>query len=229
MLILTYSLTNRRNKQVNKTETREYYKSIVGSDLSNTSKMPCVSFNLSARHCKTGSKLVNVKGSVCEGCYAMKGFYRVYGWIDKMTPKTEKIDNPLWTEAMVWLINNQLHNKDKGFFRWHDSGDLQSVEHLEKIAEVCRQTPTVKHWLPTREYKIVDDWAKQYDQPSNLAIRKSVHMIDGKLPKVGLSSSVHKESKAQGTECKAYNQKGQCLDCRLCWNTKVKNISYKYH
>ena len=229
MLILTYSLTNRRNKQVNKTETREYYKSIVGSDLSNTSKMPCVSFNLSARHCKTGSKLVNVKGSVCEGCYAMKGFYRVYGWIDKMTPKTKKIDNPLWTEAMVWLINNQLHNKDKGFFRWHDSGDLQSVEHLEKIAEVCRQTPTVKHWLPTREYKIVDDWAKQYDQPSNLAIRKSVHMIDGKLPKVGLSSSVHKESKAQGTECKAYNQKGQCLDCRLCWNTKVKNISYKYH
>jgi len=214
---------------MNKTEKRDYYKSIVGSDLSNTSKMPCVSFNLSARHCKTGSKLVNVKGSVCEGCYAMKGFYRVYGWIDKMTPKTEKIDNPLWTEAMVWLINNQLHNKDKNFFRWHDSGDLQSVEHLEKIAEVCRQTPSVKHWLPTREDKIVANWRKQYKQPSNLAIRKSVHMIDGKLPKVGLSSSVHKESKAQGTECKAYNQKGQCLDCRLCWNTKVKNISYKYH
>jgi hypothetical protein len=159
----------------------------------------------------------------------MKGFYRVYGWIDKMTPKTEKINNPLWVEAMVWLIQNQLHNKDKGFFRWHDSGDLQSVAHLEKIAEVCRQTPTIKHWLPTREYKIVDDWEKQYDQPSNLAIRKSVHMIDGKLPKVGLSSSVHKESKAKGIECKAYEQKGQCLDCRLCWNTKVKNISYKYH
>ena len=214
---------------MNKTEKREYYKSIVGSDLSNTSKMPCVSFNLSARHCITGSKLVNVEGSVCAGCYAMKGFYRVYGWIDKMTPKTKKINNPLWTEAMVWLINNQLHNKDKGFFRWHDSGDLQSVEHLEKIAEVCRQTPTVKHWLPTREYKIVDDWAKQYDQPTNLIIRKSIHMIDGKLPKVGLSSSIHKKNKPQGTECKAYNQKGQCLDCRLCWNTKVQNISYKYH
>ena len=214
---------------MNKTEKREYYKKIVGSDLSNTSKMPCVSFNLSARHCITGSKLVNVKGSVCKGCYAMKGFYRVYGWIDKMTPKTKKIDNPLWVEAMVWLINNQLHNKDKNFFRWHDSGDLQSVEHLEKIAEVCRQTPSVKHWLPTREDKIVANWRKQYDQPSNLAIRKSVHMIDGKLPKVGLSSSVHKESKPQGTECKAYNQKGQCLDCRLCWNTKVQNISYKYH
>ena len=35
-----------------------------------------------------------------------------------------------------------------------DSGDLQSLEMLEAIAEVARQTPEVKHWLPTKEYGI---------------------------------------------------------------------------
>ena len=116
---------------MNKQEKRNYHKSIIGSDLSKTTKMPCLSFNLSAEHCITGSKLVNVKGSVCYGCYALGGLYKVYGHIEKMKPKTDKIKNDLWVSSMVWLIENQLGNKDKSYFRWHDSGDIQSIEHLE--------------------------------------------------------------------------------------------------
>ena len=40
-----------------------------------TSKMPGLSYSLPAWECKTGSKLRKVKGSVCEGCYALKGCY----------------------------------------------------------------------------------------------------------------------------------------------------------
>ena len=46
-------------------------KKIVGSDLSNTTKMPSKSFNLSALDCSIGSKLVNIENSVCNGCYAL--------------------------------------------------------------------------------------------------------------------------------------------------------------
>ena len=42
--------------------------------LSRTSKMPCESISLDARQCKTGSKLAKIPGSVCNGCYALKGF-----------------------------------------------------------------------------------------------------------------------------------------------------------
>ena len=42
--------------------------------ISKTTKMPCRSFNLSAYFCKVGGKLVNIKNSVCNGCYAMDGF-----------------------------------------------------------------------------------------------------------------------------------------------------------
>jgi hypothetical protein len=37
-----------------------------------------------------------------------------------------------WTASMVRAIN-----KDK-YFRWHDSGDIQSAEHFAKIVEVAR-------------------------------------------------------------------------------------------
>ena len=52
----------------------EERKKITGG-LSKPSKMPGYAYNLPAIHCKTGSKLVDVKGSVCEGCYALKGCY----------------------------------------------------------------------------------------------------------------------------------------------------------
>ena len=50
-------------------------KAITGG-LSAPSKMPGPAYNIPAAACITGSKLVNVKGSVCEGCYALKGRYR---------------------------------------------------------------------------------------------------------------------------------------------------------
>jgi len=40
---------------------------------SQTEKMPWISWDIPAWECKTGGKLVNVKGSICEGCYALKG------------------------------------------------------------------------------------------------------------------------------------------------------------
>ena len=222
--------------KMTKKEQRDFHKSIIGSDLSNTSKMPCVSFNLSAKHCITGSKLVNVKGSVCEGCYALDGFYKVYGHIEKMKPKTEKIKNELWVSSMVWLIENQLsyiyngRKNDKSYFRWHDSGDIQSVEHLENIAQIARKLSHIMFWLPTREYKILASWRKKYKEPKNLIIRASAHMVDKEPPKnLGLTSTVHNTGKPIGFNCKAPSQDGACLDCRACWSPKVQNISYHIH
>ena len=50
-------------------------KEITGG-LSAPSKMPGPAYNLPAWECTTGKKLVNVPGSVCHGCYALKGRYR---------------------------------------------------------------------------------------------------------------------------------------------------------
>ena len=57
-----------------------------------------------------------------------------------------------WAEVMAFLIEQN----SCGYFRWHDSGDLQGQQHLDQIIEVCRLTPDVKHWLPTREIQWSD-------------------------------------------------------------------------
>ena len=43
------------------------------------------------------------------------------------------------------------------------------------------------------------------------------------------TSTVHENKKAFGLECIAYKQDGKCLECKACYNPKVKNISYPKH
>lgn len=132
--------------------------------------------------------------------------------------------------------NKGIHD-DTRFFRWHDSGDLQSVEHLEKIAEVARRLPNTKFWLPTREYGIVRDWINQGGiRPKNLIIRLSAHMVNGPLPRklakeLGvLTSGVHTHSfKPDAVICEAYTRNAMCGPCRKCWDARIPAISYPKH
>lgn len=197
----------------------------IAGTLSTPSKMPCHSYGLPAEECITGSKLVDVPNSVCNGCYALKGFYQTYAKTIKPAQykRLEAIEHPEWVQAMVTLIG-ATGNK---WFRWHDSGDLQSVEHLAKIVEIAEQLPKVKFWLPTREYKIVSLYRGEI--PSNLVIRLSAHKVDGLPIATSLqTSTVHTETPI-GFECRARYQSNECGSCRACWDPKVQNVSYHKH
>jgi len=140
------------------------------------------------------------------------------------------IDDPLWVDAMVVSIGTDA------YFRWHDSGDIQNIEHLEKIAAVARATPNCMHWLPTREYGIVSAFTAQYDVPDNLIIRLSAMFTDRPVvvPKTlqnvaGVAVSNVHSKKAIGTQCNAPKQNGECRTCRACWNRKIAAVSYSIH
>jgi hypothetical protein len=74
--------------------------------------------------------------------------------------------------------------KRQKWFRWHDAGDLQSVDHMNKIIEVCKLTPDTKHWLPTQERQYLP---KPEDVPENLIIRLSAAKVDGPLATPGVT------------------------------------------
>lgn len=204
----------------------------VTGGLTQTSKMPCKSYSLPTVACQTGYRMAQLLGSVCNSCYAQKGFYSVYAATIEPAQhaRLESISDPLWVSAMVTLIG-----ADK-YFRWHDSGDIQSLEHLEKIADVCRETPHCMHWLPTREYSIVKAYIEKHGQlPANLTVRLSA-MYPDKPVSVPASlrgirgiaiSNVHTTAPL-GEDCNASKQGGACLDCRACWDAN-KTISYKIH
>jgi len=224
-------------------KTSEALKLVGG--LSKPSKMPGWAYGLPAKECKTGSKLVNVSGSTCEGCYALKGCYVFKVVQDAQYRRLASIKHDLWTGAMALLINS----KKSKVFRWHDSGDVQDEEHLIKIFAVCKLTPGTRHWLPTREA-----WIKHFLPlcPDNLVIRFSAPMVDQDAPSSWPTTST--VTSAHNSEnCPAFrtdktgtvhtleafdtmtkeNKKdldlGHCGSCRNCWDPEVKNVAYGQH
>jgi|TARA_R110002051_G_scaffold133736_1_gene207015 hypothetical protein len=204
-------------------------KKITGS-MTRTKKMPGLSYSLPAWECITGAKLRKVKGSVCAGCYALKGNYTRYPAIKAAQYyRLATLMEPDWVPAMVTQIKRQK------FFRWHDAGDIQSAKHLTNIFEVCNQTPATRHWLPTREARFL----KLMDPdivPANLVIRMSSHMIDqGPVKSWPWTSTVQspgamRSSHVQDSrQCPARDQGNQCKSCRSCWDRRVTNVTYPKH
>lgn len=203
--------------------------------ISKTSKMPSHSFSLPAQECITGAKLAKVEGSVCHGCYALKGFYHMPTVKAPRYDNLSNINHADWVATMVASISkSSLKN---GFFRWHDSGDLQSLSHLNNIVAIANALPTIQFWLPTKEAGMLKDYAKQgLTIPSNLSIRLSMPMVDQapnlpeSLVNLGINTStVHKQAEGFVSTCPAYQNAGKCGSCRNCWNKDITNISYPIH
>ena len=190
----------------------------ITGGLSKPSKMPGPAHNLPAVACKTGAKLVKIPGSVCAGCYALKGRYRFNNVQRALERRLQALEDPRWVDAMVTLIKGQP------WFRWHDSGDIQSMKHLENIFEVCRLTPETQHWLPTQERQYLP---APEEVPDNLVIRLSRSKIDGPVPAAWSHDSGVTTGEAR--TCPAPDQGGKCLDCRACWNKDIKSVIYGKH
>ena len=199
----------------------------IAHTLGNPSKMPGKSYGIPAAECKVGSKLRKVEGSVCSKCYACKGHYAFNNVTKAQYMRLESINNPEWVAAMATLIKNE------SWFRWHDSGDIQSISHLTKILMVAALTPNTRHWLPTKEKGMIIQFLNDGGFiPENVTIRISGAMIDGNAPNVPndiCTSTVHKSNDAIGHSCPAPNQGGECKDCRACWDRTINNVSYHVH
>ena len=199
----------------------------IAGTLSKPSKMPSHSYGLPAEECQVGARLVKVKDSVCNECYALKGFYATYAKTVK--PAQYKrldaaVNHPDWVDAMVLLISKSGDTH----FRWHDSGDIQSIDHLRRIVQVCERTPEIQYWLPTREYRYVGLYRKLYGEfPANLVVRESAHMVDKPAPDHGLPTSTVVSDDSY--TCPASEQNNKCRDCRACWDPNVANVAYKSH
>ena len=191
---------------------------ITGS-MTRTKKMPGLSYSLPAWECITGKKLRKIKNSVCAECYALKGNYTRYPNIKAAQYyRLATLMKPQWVPAMVTQVKRQ------SWFRWHDAGDLQSSEHMQKIIEVCKLTPDTQHWLPTQERQYLPD---PEQVPANLIIRLSAAKVNGTAGNAwSHSSTVVTDGSAS---CLAPSQGGKCLDCRACWDKDVKNVSYGKH
>jgi hypothetical protein len=208
---------------------------IVGG-LSSPGKMPCRSYGIPADACNVGSKLRRRPGTTCSHCYALKGQY-VFPTVKRaQRRRLASLADPRWTDAMVCLIG--WHERKTRVFRWHDSGDLQSVAHLDLIVQVADRLPWVTFWIPTREAAVLRDWITANGPlPANLTVRQSAALI-GHFPNPDRAvggrtfSGVGRKGQeipAGAHACPAYRQDGHCGDCRACWSPDVPVVIYPLH
>jgi len=193
----------------------------ITGGLSAPGKMPEGSYNLPANMCQTGAKLRLIPDTPCFGCYAFNGRYNFPNVKDALTRRLESLTHPQWVEAMAVLIKGKKH------FRWHDSGDLQSVQHLKNIFEVCKLTPKTLHWLPTQERKFLP--LSTDSIPKNLLIRLSNAKNDTKPGNAWDHWSTVVSKPRAGHVCPAPDQGNVCGSCRACWSKDVKEVQYRIH
>ena len=218
---------------------------IVG-DLSDPSKMPCFGYSLPAAACILGQKYAGICGSVCSKCYASHGNY---SYIEVKANLFRRLiavsDLDLWYAAMCQAIAYRYRkttNKkskqaiDLGYFRIHDSGDLQSVAHLQAIAKIARTFPSISFWLPSKQINFVRSFLASETMPANLIVRISAPMIGQVKPQplplrasavnAAASEIVHVCHVLPKTKDPIHKQ---CGDCRQCWNNRIAVVSYHAH
>jgi hypothetical protein len=120
------------------------------------------------------------------------------------------------------------------YFRWFDSGDVYTLALAEKILEVMKRTPWVKHWLPTRMHKFPKFrhvFTEMMELP-NVMVRFSSDSVQGVYTQ-GLHGSVIVPDPATLPEgvtlCRAYENAGKCSGCRACYDKTVDVIAYPAH
>ena len=240
----------------------------IGELLSRPEKMPEWAFNIPASTCKVGMHLVSKEGSNCYKCYcygrgrynndkvqeALQRRYRFAKFNPNFIPIMSSLisircDGKVRPEARKWYKENGKTARDYWTvkrFRWFDSGDIQSKEMLDDICQICRNTPDVLHWLPTKEHKIVKKYIYSGKKiPDNLDLRLSAHFksktsvhrvtklairlglnIGTVLPPDDFAKVIHS---ASSFKCPSHKQGNMCLGCTACFTKGVFNAIYEEH
>jgi hypothetical protein len=163
---------------------------------------------------------------VCLGCYATQGFYHMPDAISLRKSNKEDWQTDDWVARMVKALSKQKK------FRWFDSGDLYSVDLAWKIYDVCRLTPHVKHWLPTRMHKF-EKYINVLGALSclpNVVVRYSADNVEEQIEGDTTSMVIKTHEHRRGVHvCPSSLQAGKCNTCTACWDKGVKVVAYVAH
>ena len=114
-----------------------------------------------------------VQSEICKGCYGKRGHYgaqgplllRLNNWVLLHTEGFQA-----WTSWMEGELNKLFWGSHGGFFRFHSTGDVFSIDYWKAILEIVEGYPEVQFWLPTHNYKLMRIAARETGLPNNLTV-----------------------------------------------------------
>jgi hypothetical protein len=197
--------------------------------------MPCKSLSLPIEEtCKGRFELNGDIKEICKSCYADKG---AYNWPNSVNLKAHNLAETRKHDFVPDMIN-KLYKMPH--FRWFDSGDIENEIMLEKVYQVCLDTPNTDHWIPTKSRELFDQYLWEmlealpnvkvrYSSPSKNGIYDNIHGSVAITDKKQLTKDMFLcKAKSIGFTKKGKPNPKKCHNCRACWyNTKV--IAYDFH
>ena len=160
-------------------------------------------------------KNAQIKGSICEKCFAAKQM-RVFPSMEKPMVENQRI---LTSEV---LPAGKLPTINNLYFRFEAFGDLNNAVQVKNYFNICYKNPKVKFalWTKNPDY-IAEAIADGYAKPENLNIVLSSLFVNverkNPFPFVDKVFTVydpdHIEKENIDINCGARN----CFDCGLCY------------
>ncbi len=155
------------------------------------------------------------KSDFCVDCYAMKGNFQRFKLQAKFAQGT---------------IN--LPSKLRDLFRWHVSGDFDSVEYIHFAIEVVRANPDTKFWAYTRSWNVAEllPHLEILRALPNMQLFASCDTTMPMPPEDWRVGYIVGDDRFRGMTC--LEQIGKMPDCRACGYCPIKtrgNVGFQLH
>lgn len=121
--------------------------------------------------------------------------------------------------------------------RWFDSGDIADAEFFDRMVELCKKTPDVKHMAFTKKYEIVNEYIdKNGKLPDNLNVMFSAWHKLWYIPNphnLGIAyidfndKTLNPEFPKNAFICPG--RESTCSACGACFNKKLKAVVFHQH
>lgn len=121
--------------------------------------------------------------------------------------------------------------------RWQDSGDIPDAAFFDRVVDLCKKTPNVKHMLFTKKYEIINEYIdKNGELPSNLNVLFSAWHKMWFIPNphnLGIAyidfndKSLNPEFPKNAFICPG--RESTCSACGACFNKKLKAVIFHQH
>lgn len=167
-------------------------------------------------------KNAEIKGSICEKCFAAKQM-KVFPSMEKPMVENQRI---LTSEVLLLEMLPTINNI---YFRFEAFGDLNNAVQVKNYFNICYKNPRVKFalWTKNPDY-IAEAIADGYEKPENLNIVLSSLFVNverkNPFPFVDKVFTVydpaHIEAENIEINCGAKN----CFSCGLCYEKNGVSI-----